>query len=439
MSVSRALVPAALVLVCLALAGPGLVLASDLEPVSAAPDVVVTIDADGVHPREVRVGAGDVVEWRNADLERHRMRSRSGPAEFDSGNLESGERYGIRFAAAGTYPYLDERNDAAAAWHGRIIVIAAGAPVEPVPTDAAPNAPNTPSDPTTEATNATVVLGDDFVDPTAVRIGVGGTVTFRNEGYDEHSATATDGGPIDSGVLSGGATYSATFPDSGTFAFMCIFHSEMQGTVTVVAPATNGTTPTPPAESSDPTPAASPDPTPAASADPDAVVPDQVDIEIVELEFRAPDVTVAAGGQVSWTNIGQAPHTVTASDGSFDSDILEPGAGFEHRFDEPGTFAYLCEIHPGMVGTVEVVAVTADAVADPAVAGGGGGEAAPEGPVGPSNAATSVDAAPTAAADDGALGDLAGLILAVAAVSIAIALFAKAIGGTVRPMTRDAE
>lgn len=411
MPVIRSLAPAALVALCLALAGPGLALASDLEPVSAAPDVVVTIDADGLHPRDTRIIAGQVVEWRNADGERHRMRSRSGPARFDSGNIETGERYRIRFTAAGTYPYVDARDEDDSTWHGRIVVVAGETQAG---TDATPATP--------ASADATVVLGDDFVDPANVRIAVGGSVTFRNQGEDEHTATSTDGGPIDSGVLVGGASQRTSFPDAGEFAFVCIFHSEMRGTVSVVAsddPAGASPTPAPAAATPDPTP---PPPEPATTA------PDAVQVEAADLEFRAPAVTVAVGGLVSWTNVGQAPHTVTASDGSFDSGIVEPGAGFEQRFEAAGTYAYLCELHPGMAGTVEVVATepgSAEVVPGAPVVGGGTDPTAP--PIAPAGDGEVVSTS--------ALGDLAGLILAVTAVSAAVTLFAKLIGGTVRPVT----
>ena len=174
----------------------------------------------------------------------------------------------------------------------------------------------------------------------------------------------------------------------------------------------------------------------SASGLPEAA-PDQVDVDIVDLEFQAPDVTVAAGGLVAWTNLGQVPHTVTASDGSFDSDILEPGAGFEQRFDTPGTFAYLCELHPGMTGTVEVVAATGDGAA-PAGVGTVGSDPGTTGsgntPTGPGETAEPLSDGPAALAAS-ALGDLAGLVLAVVAASAAVAVFVNVIRGTVRPAT----
>ena len=47
-------------------------------------------------------------------------------------------------------------------------------------------------------------------------------------------------------------------------------------------------------------------------------------------------------------------HTVSASDGSFDSGTLGSDARFETTFERAGTFAYFCQIHPTMRGTVRV-------------------------------------------------------------------------------------
>jgi plastocyanin len=57
---------------------------------------------------------------------------------------------------------------------------------------------------------------------------------------------------------------------------------------------------------------------------------------------------------VTWSNDDPAPHTVTAEDGDFDSDILDGGQSFSFTFDEPGTYTYLCNVHPDMKGTVKV-------------------------------------------------------------------------------------
>jgi len=70
--------------------------------------------------------------------------------------------------------------------------------------------------------------------------------------------------------------------------------------------------------------------------------------------FEPVTLTIAAGATVRWFNDDALPHTVTASDGSWDSGNLSPGSSYERRFDSPGTYAYLCLYHPGMAGAIEV-------------------------------------------------------------------------------------
>ncbi|MGH3441620.1 MAG: plastocyanin/azurin family copper-binding protein [Nitriliruptorales bacterium] len=92
-------------------------------------------------------------------------------------------------------------------------------------------------------------------------------------------------------------------------------------------------------------------------------------VTVVDNAFDPRQITVTAGHAVVWRWSGgnENPHTVTALDGSFDSDAecdpedLSPCRAAGHTFSvvltEPGTYAYRCRIHPiTMVGTVEVVA-----------------------------------------------------------------------------------
>jgi plastocyanin len=77
-------------------------------------------------------------------------------------------------------------------------------------------------------------------------------------------------------------------------------------------------------------------------------------VAIADFAFSPPVIEVEAGGEVSWTNDDPTPHTVTA-EGAFDSGTLDPGARFSASLDRPGSYAYVCQIHPTMRGTVRVV------------------------------------------------------------------------------------
>lgn len=79
-----------------------------------------------------------------------------------------------------------------------------------------------------------------------------------------------------------------------------------------------------------------------------------VKADIASFAFAPKDLTVKVGDKVTWTNSDAAPHTVTAKDGAFDSGNMEQGDTFTWKAEKAGTYAYLCEIHPSMVGKVTV-------------------------------------------------------------------------------------
>ena len=74
--------------------------------------------------------------------------------------------------------------------------------------------------------------------PAEVIISIGATVIWENTDNAAHLATSgtPDGGPdgvFDSGMIMAGATFEQEFSDKGEFAYYCLVHPWMVGTVTV--------------------------------------------------------------------------------------------------------------------------------------------------------------------------------------------------------------
>jgi plastocyanin len=207
------------------------------------------------------------------------------------------------------------------------------------------------------------IFDDDVFTPSTLTVDVGQTITFVNHHDDEHTAT---GSGFDTGEIPPGGTASVTIEEPGTFAFACRFHPDMTGTIGVRGP--DGTVPPPTA--SGPPPA-------------DATI-----VQIVDFAFAPASLEVPVGTTVAWTNDDTAPHTVTAEGGAFDSGVLDPGASFSFTFDQPGTYAYVCALHPNMQGTITVTGDAASLPAeeessdDEADEGGEAGDGA-SGPTGP--------------------------------------------------------
>jgi plastocyanin len=90
-----------------------------------------------------------------------------------------------------------------------------------------------------------------------------------------------------------------------------------------------------------------PNPIPAAPA-PAFVV------HIKDFAYAPAPLRIHVGDTVKFINDDEEPHTVTATDKSFDSTALDTNGTWTHTFTKAGTFAYFCELHPYMKATVIV-------------------------------------------------------------------------------------
>ena len=68
--------------------------------------------------------------------------------------------------------------------------------------------------------------------PATISVHPGDTVTFKNSDSTAHTVTASDKS-FDSGNMDQGATWSHVFAKAGTYAYVCSYHTYMQGTIVV--------------------------------------------------------------------------------------------------------------------------------------------------------------------------------------------------------------
>lgn len=83
--------------------------------------------------------------------------------------------------------------------------------------------------------------------------------------------------------------------------------------------------------------------------------PATVHVTVLDFNFHPASLSVPVGTTVVWTNKDPHQHTVTQSvDNGWGSQLMDTGDTFSHTFTRPGTYAYDCELHPFMTGTVVV-------------------------------------------------------------------------------------
>lgn len=315
----------------IAVIAPALVLAASAS---------ITI-GDTLDPATLEVRPGTVITWTNASGDRHRMRTTSGPQEFDSGDLDPGATFSVTLDVLGTYQYRDERNKELSNYWGTITVAQAPTPTPKPATPLPPGTTPAPAPSTPPPPPGDILMAGRVFRPVTVTIDAGTTVRWRNNDTREHTVTANDRS-FDSGIMPAGATFSRVFTRAGTFGYLCLIHPDMTGTIVVRG--AGGATP-PPTPVPTPTPRPTPVPTPA---------PGSNTVDAVDFAFSPSTIDITAGATVTWRNTGAALHTVTATDGTFDSGLIASGGTYARRFTTPGTYPYLCSLHPSMTGVVRV-------------------------------------------------------------------------------------
>ncbi|MEO8265588.1 MAG: cupredoxin domain-containing protein [Ilumatobacteraceae bacterium] len=415
-------------------AGPPAAPAPPAAPGAAVTNVSVTIANNLFSPAAVTIDAGSTVTWVNNDTVTHT--ATADDQSFASGLVKKNTSWSHTFATPGTFTYFCEIHPEMT---GTVI---ANAPDGTVPAGAPAAAPSaaTTAAATAAATSSTagstasagaaagtVTISDAGFAPASFRVAVGGTVTFANNGKAMHTVTA-GGGSFDSDMIRSGGTWAHTFTTPGSFAYNCILHPTMRGTIVVGAGGGSSATQAASASQAaggtaqtDSTATAA-----ATSAADTAIQP--VNIDVADNEFTPNDATVAQSGTVTWKLVGDAAHTVTADDQSFNSGLLKPGESYQYTFTTLGSFSYACLVHPGMTATIKVVPPAEAATAQQAAPTSGGASQRQPAAGQPTATATTAPAPASTLWGDTLLG-IAAVLLACCALVFALRSFLKVLCG----------
>ena len=281
--------------------------------------VIRILGDDAFSPSTFEIDVGQSVTFVNQHHDDH---SATGSG-FDTGVIGPGETVTITFDKPGRFAF-------GCRFHPEMTgTIAVRGPDGTVP-EATPAASVPPG-------AQSVRIADFQFQSPHLTVAVGDTVAWTNDGPSPHSVTATRG-EFDAGVLDVGTTYAHTFEQPGAFAYVCVLHPDMRATIVVEGGV--------PPSSSAPLPSGSVEPVPSGPA---------VSATIVDFDFQPAQLDVVAGSTITWVNTGEYPHTVSADDGSFDSEILLPTETFSVTLTEAGTFTYHCNVHQkDMTGMIVV-------------------------------------------------------------------------------------
>jgi plastocyanin len=78
-------------------------------------------------------------------------------------------------------------------------------------------------------------------------------------------------------------------------------------------------------------------------------------VAIAEFLFGPQKMTLKQGQTITWTNMDDAPHQVTVRGRTeYRSPVLLKGQSTSLTFAHAGSYDYICGLHPGMKGSVEV-------------------------------------------------------------------------------------
>ncbi|NUP51619.1 MAG: hypothetical protein HOW97_30520 [Catenulispora sp.] len=108
-------------------------------------------------------------------------------------------------------------------------------PQETVTTPTSPTTPTASALPSAAPVAGTQIVISKFLySPVNLQVKPGATVTVVNQDPVAHTVTAESASAFDSGTINANATGTFTAPTTpGTYRYICIFHSQMHGILTV--------------------------------------------------------------------------------------------------------------------------------------------------------------------------------------------------------------
>jgi plastocyanin len=324
----------------------------------------VSIGDDFFKAKTLTIAAGERVTWSNTGKNVHTVTGDG----FDSGELTPGASFSEKFSSPGKYGYVCIYHSGMS---GTVKVAGAGGKV-PAGSGKPPGGGKAPSGggggaggggaaPAPGSQTITVTMGSDSFSPGAVNARVGDTVVWKNGSSLPHTVT---GGPLSSGMVSAGQSYTAVLRSQGTISYKCDYHAGMTGTVKVAAAPAGTVLPPPSADVGVSGGASSAGGTTSGSgaagdgssgpAAPTAPTAKSYTVTMTHDSFDPQVLQARVGDEVTWVNKDPAPHNVTG--GPLASDLIMTGGEYSTVLTEAGTIDYECTVHPGMTATLEVAA-----------------------------------------------------------------------------------
>jgi plastocyanin len=78
-------------------------------------------------------------------------------------------------------------------------------------------------------------------------------------------------------------------------------------------------------------------------------------VAIAEFLFGPEKIIVKRGQTITWTNVDDSPHQVTVQgETTLRTPVVLKGQSTALKFDHVGSYGYICGLHPGMKGAIEV-------------------------------------------------------------------------------------
>lgn len=333
---------------------PAAPLAPNVAPAPGRPGrhTVVISDA-GFSPANLSARAGDTVTWVNQGAMPHTATAAGGAFDL---MINPGGSSSTVLRTPGTTHYVCSFHSfmtgsivVGVALPGVLVPLAG--PPQARPPAAGAGAPPAPGSGRTKT--YTIQVGDFSFSPGTVHARVGDTINWVNRGATPHTATAKDG--VFDVHLAPGQQSSYVLRAEGSISYVCTYHPQMVGTILVSAALPGVAVPPAPGRT---------DGKKQAGAAAPAGKAQTYEIQVKDMSYAPAMQTARVGDTISWVNVGSLPHTVTASDHSFDAE-LSPGQRFNVVLRKEGSVDYACSYHAGMTGMLMVEPALAGVVLPP--------------------------------------------------------------------------